>query len=61
MAKTSLKKQRRVSEESSEKELLDRLTFAFADKIEQETGESHLHVLESIADTAESLTARRRR
>jgi hypothetical protein len=60
MLKTSLKKQIRVSEESSEKELLDRLTFAFADQIEQETGESHLNVLESIADTAESLTTRRR-
>jgi hypothetical protein len=61
MPKTSLKKQSRVREESSEKELLDRLTFAFAEEIERETGESHLNVLESIADTAESLSAARRR
>lgn len=60
MPKTSLKKHSRVSEGSSEKELLDRLTFAFADQIEQETGESHVKVLERIADTAESLATRRR-
>ena len=55
-----LRKLSETHETSSEKELLDRLTFALADEIERETGESHLNVLERIADTAESLTHRRR-
>lgn len=60
MLKTTPKKQRKVREECSEKEVLDKLTFAFAQEVEQETCESHLDVLEQIADTAESLAKRRR-